>query len=130
MGERGVASNGSGAPDDLAETMALRIYSVVLELVRRVSPVVQLLRTRSPVLADQLERSLISVPLNVAEGSYSRGKNRQARFQSAVASARESLACLETAQAMGYLRSIDPEVESLFDHVIGTLVKLVEPTGE
>lgn len=48
--------------------MALRIYAVVLELVRRVSPVVQLLRTRSPVLADQLERSLISVPLNVAEG--------------------------------------------------------------
>jgi four helix bundle protein len=110
--------------------MALRIYSVVLELVRRVSPVVQLLRARSPALADQLERSLISVPLNVAEGSYSRGRNRQARFHSALASARESFACLETAKAMGYLRSIDPEVEDLFDHVIGTLVRLVEPAGK
>jgi hypothetical protein len=27
----------------------------------------------------QLERALISVPLNLAEGAYSRGKNRYAR---------------------------------------------------
>jgi four helix bundle protein len=72
----------------------LKIYPVVLELVRRLSPVLPALRKRSWALAEQLERALISVPLNVAEGAYSRGKNRQARYQTAAASAREVLACL------------------------------------
>jgi four helix bundle protein len=80
--------------------MSLEIYPVVLELVRRLSPAIRVLRSRSSVLAHQMERALISVPLNVAEGAYSRGKNRQARFQSAAASARETLASLETAEAM------------------------------
>jgi four helix bundle protein len=107
--------------------MSLKIYSVTLELVRRVAPVIRVVRARSSVLGDQLERALISVPLNVAEGAYSRGRNRQARFQSAAASAREALACLETAEAMGFLRPVEPEVGALFDRVIGTLVRLVEP---
>jgi four helix bundle protein len=107
--------------------MSLNIYPVVLELVRRLAPIVTVLRTRSSALADQMERALISVPLNVAEGAYSRGKNRQVRFQSAVASARETLACLETAEAMGFIGSIDPELGALFHCVIGTLVRLIEP---
>src|SRR3954447_24653008 len=88
-------------------TMSLTIYPVVLELVRRLAPVLRVLRARSSALADQMERALISVPLNVAEGAYSRGKNRQARFQSAAASARETLACLETAEAMGFIGPMD-----------------------
>jgi four helix bundle protein len=107
--------------------MTLKIYSVVLELVRRVSPTIRVLRARSAPLADQMERALISVPLNVAEGAYSRGRNRQARFQSAAASARETLACLETAEAMGFIGAIDPELGALFHRVIGTLVRLIEP---
>ena len=107
--------------------MSLKIYAVVLELVRRVSPSIRVLRARSSVLADQMERALISVPLNVAEGAYSRGRNRQARFQSAAASARETLACLETAEAMGFIGPLDPELGALFNRVIGTLVRLIEP---
>ena len=107
--------------------MSLRIYPVTLELVRRVAPFVRVLRGRSSVLGDQLERALISVPLNVAEGAYSRGRNRQARFQTAAASARESLACLETAEAMGLISGIEPGLTALFNQVIGTLVRLVEP---
>ena len=107
--------------------MTLKIYPVVLELVRRLAPVIKMLRSRSPALADQMERALISVPLNVAEGAYSRGRNRQARFQTAAASARETLACLETAEAVGFLGPIDPELGAMFDRVIGTLVRLVEP---
>ena len=107
--------------------MTLKIYSIVLELVRRVSPTIRVLRARSAPLADQMERALISVPLNVAEGAYSRGRNRQARFQSAAASARETLACLETAEAMGFIGAIDPELGALFHRVIGTLVRLIEP---
>src|SRR5262245_16754937 len=107
--------------------MSLKIYPVVLELVRRLAPVVRLLRARSSALADQMERALISIPLNVAEGAYSRGKNRQARFQSAAASARETLACLETAEAMGFIGPVEPELDALFHRVIGTLVRLIEP---
>jgi four helix bundle protein len=107
--------------------MTLKIYPVVLELVRRLAPTLPLLRARSTALGDQLERALISVPLNLAEGAYSRGRNRQARYQSAAASAREALACFETAQALGWLGPLEPELDALFQRVIGTLVRLVEP---
>ena len=107
--------------------MPLRIYPTVLELVRRLSPYLPLLRARSASLGEQLERALISVPLNIAEGEYSRGKNRQARYQSAAASAREVLACFETAEALGWLKPLEPDLVALFQQVIGTLVRLCEP---
>src|SRR4051812_41445353 len=107
--------------------MTLKIYPVVLELVRRLAPLVTQLRARSASLGDQMERALISIPLNVAEGAYSRGKNRQARYQSAAASAREVLACLETAEALGFAGALEPELDALFQRIIGTLVRLVEP---
>lgn len=107
--------------------MSLQIYPVILELVRRLAPVARVLRTRSVTLGDQMERALVSIPLNVAEGDYSRGRSRQARFQSAAASARETLACLETAEAMGLIGAIDPEIVASFNRVIGTLVRLVQP---
>jgi four helix bundle protein len=103
--------------------MTLEIYPVVLELVRRLAPYLPALRARSSSLGDPL----VSIPLNLAEGAYSRGKNRHARYQSAAASAREALACLETAEALGWLQPLTPELGALFHRVIGTLVRLVEP---
>jgi four helix bundle protein len=105
----------------------LKIYPVVLQLVRRLSPFLPALRARSSSLGDQLERALISIPLNVAEGTYSRGKNRQARYQTAAGSAREALACLETAEALGWVGAVEPEIRALFRQVLGTLVRLSEP---
>ena len=104
--------------------MTLKIYAVTLELVRRLSPLVTRLRVRSPALADQMERALISVALNVAEGAYSRGKDRQARFHGAAASAREVLACYETAQVFGSVGELEREVAALLNQIIGTLVRL------
>ncbi|HVW24542.1 MAG TPA: four helix bundle protein [Polyangiaceae bacterium] len=104
--------------------MTLKIYPVTLQLVQRLSPLVTRLRLRSPALADQMERALISVPLNTAEGAYSRGKNRQARFQTAAASAREVLACYETAQAFGWVGDLEHDIAALFNQIIGTLVRL------
>jgi hypothetical protein len=34
---------------------------------------------------------------------------------------------LETAEAMGFIGPIEPELDARFHHVIGTLVRLVEP---
>ena len=107
--------------------MTLKIYSIVLQLVRLLSPYLPVLRARSVSLGDQLERALISIPLNLAEGAYSRGRNRHARYQSAAASAREALACLETAEALGWVAPVEPELAALFHQVIGTLVRLVQP---
>jgi four helix bundle protein len=107
----------------------LRIYPVVLELVRHVAKIIPDLRARSAELADQCERALISVPLNVAEGSHSRGKNQKARYHTAAGSAREVLACLETAEALGFRPAPDMELRALFNRVIGTLVKLAAPRG-
>ena len=107
--------------------MSLKIYVVVLELVRRMAPRLSEVRRHSAALGDKLERALLSVPLNVAEGSQSRGRNRQARYQTAAASAREALACWEPAQAFGWVGELEPGVAALFHQVIGTLVHLVHP---
>ena len=103
----------------------LRIYSVLLDLVREVRPLVEDLARKDADLARQCRRALTSAPLNVAEGSYSRGRNRAARYQDATGSLRESLACLEVAAALGYAPEIDAGLRGRFDHVIGTLVNVV-----
>ena len=103
----------------------LRIYSVLLELVSSLRPVLGELERRDPDLARQCRRALASAPLNVAEGSYSRGKNRAARYHTALGSLREVLACLEVGAALGYVAEVDPALRARFDHVLGTLVRLV-----
>jgi four helix bundle protein len=107
------------------EVSMLRIYPVLLELVRSVRPLVHELERRDADLARQCRRALASAPLNVAEGSYSRGKNRAARYHTALGSLREALACLEVAGALGYMPDVDPGLRDRFDRVIGTLVRLV-----
>jgi four helix bundle protein len=64
------------------------------------------------------------VALNLAEGMYSRGKNRGARYHNALGSARETLACLEVAVVCGYLQQ-DPGLHDRLDRIVATLVKLV-----
>jgi four helix bundle protein len=103
----------------------LRIYPVLLDLVRDLRPLVGELERRDPDLARQLRRALASAPLNLAEGRYSRGRNRGARYHCALGSVREVLACLEVAAAFGYLPEVHDRQRASFDRVIGTLVKLV-----
>ena len=103
----------------------LRIYPVLLQLVRSVRPLVAELQRRDPDLARQCRKALASAPLNVAEGSYNRGRNRLARYHTALGSLREALACFEVGAALGYMPDVEPELGRRFDHVIGTLVRLV-----
>lgn len=105
----------------------LHLYAVVLQLVSQVSDLLPELRLRSAELGNQCERALTSIPLNVAEGSHSRGRNRNARYHTALGSAREVLACLETAEAMHIMAGPSPELLALFNRVIGTLVRLALP---
>ena len=103
----------------------LRIYDVLLQLVADVAPMVRMLERHDADLARQCRRALTSAPLNVAEGSYSRGKNRAARYHTALGSLRETLACFEVAAALGYMAPPAPEVRDRFDRILGTLVRLV-----
>ena len=102
----------------------LRIYPVCIELAKRVAGLAEQIKEQDPDQARQLRRSIVSVVLNVAEGSGLRGGNRRLRYLTALGSARESLANLECASAIGYLTSIDFELREMFRHVIGTLVKV------
>jgi four helix bundle protein len=101
----------------------LRIYSVAIELVRRLAPVIVKIEKHDPDLARQMRRSLASVPLNVAEGAHSRGKLRGLRYSTAAGSMRETFAGVDTAIAFGYIAPLDPEIAAMERAVIGTLVK-------
>ncbi len=99
----------------------VRIYSVTIQLCHQVAPLCTTIARHDPDLARQLRRALSSVPLNTAEGSYSRGRNRHARYHTALGSAAEAKACLEVASAFGYIEPLPQDVVNTFAHVIGTL---------
>src|SRR5687767_3771256 len=95
----------------------LRIYPVILEVVAALRSALVQIERRDSDLARQLRRAGASMALNTAEGAYNRGKNRPARYHTALGSARESLACLEVAAAFGYVEPPDAELRRKFDAV-------------
>ena len=103
----------------------LRIYPVCLQMARDVRPLADCIAQFDADHARQLRRSSMSVALNVAEGSGSRGGNRRARYENALGSARETVANLEVSAAVGYIGPIEQALVGRFNEIIGTLVKLV-----
>jgi len=104
----------------------LNIYSVVLEFIAALRPLLAQIERRDRDLGRQLRRASSSVALNLAEGMYSRGELRTTRYHTALGSMRESHSCLEVAQAFGYVRALDPSFVVRVNRIIGTLVRLVE----
>ena len=104
--------------------MALRIYSVAIESVRRLRPLIERIKTRDSNLADQLRRAATSIPLNLHEGAYSQGGHSRARFYSALGSAAEVRACLDVAEALGYIDNVDNELRDRLDQIVATLHRL------
>jgi hypothetical protein len=47
------------------------------------------------------------------------------RYHTALGSARETLACLEVAVALGHIVALEGSTLARFDRIIGTLVRLV-----
>src|SRR5260221_14616726 len=103
----------------------LRIYPVMLELIRDLRTSIEAIERRDPDLARQCRRALCSVPLNIAEGSHSQGRNRNARYHNALGSLREALACFETAEALGYMGELAAGRRRAFERVLGTLVCVI-----
>lgn len=101
----------------------LRVYREVLELIRLLREVLGEIERRDPDLGRQLRRALPSVALNIGEANGSRGRNRGARFHTALGSMRETMAGLEVAEALGYIQT-DPAILARIDRICAALYSL------
>jgi four helix bundle protein len=102
----------------------LRIYDVALDVLRLLGPVIDTIGRRDSDLARQLRRCGASMVLNIAEGSYARKGNKAALYSVALGSAKETRACLDVAEALGYLGSIDEAAKRGLDSVCAALFRL------
>ncbi|TNF25874.1 MAG: four helix bundle protein [Deltaproteobacteria bacterium] len=102
----------------------LRIYPVALQLAADAARAAELIARKDPDLARQLRRASVSVPLNIAEGSRARGRNRNARYSDALGSALETRACYDVAAVVNYMPEPSDEVRQRLARIIGTLVNL------
>jgi four helix bundle protein len=102
------------------------VYTVALELVRSLRPIVAELRTHSSNIADQIERAGTSLVLSLGEGNRRAGKDRRRFFVMAQGSASEILAALDVADAWGWI--VDAQaVRALLDRERALLWGLVHP---
>ena len=104
----------------------MKTYQLALGTVRDIAPLIERIARRDPDLARQLRSAAMSVPLNINEGMCSGGKNRGARFTNAMASAKERVACLEVAEAVGYVDegSIKAPLDQL-DRIVASLWNMI-----
>src|SRR5262245_45666151 len=103
----------------------LRIYPVCLDAVRMVRRHVIAIAEHDRDLARQLERASVSGALNLAEGSGTRGGRRRNTYEIALGEVRETLTCLQIAEAAGFIPPVEPELLDRLDRVVATLVKVV-----
>jgi four helix bundle protein len=106
--------------------MALRVYDLSIDMVRAAAKLALRIERADPDLATQLRRACSSVPLNMSEGLHSQGRLRESRLHNAMASAKETLACLDVAAAAGYVpeEAIASERDRL-DQIVATLYNLI-----
>jgi four helix bundle protein len=77
-------------------------YTVALDLIRALRPVVAQLRHYSPEAADQVERAASRIVHNIAEGDRRNGRDPRRFFDMAHGSAGEIRGALDVADAWGW----------------------------
>ena len=103
----------------------LRAYDVMIDVLRRLRPVLVQIEKHDRDLGNQLRRAAASVALNMGEASGSSGGTRTARYRTALGSARETGACLDVAVALGYVGEVDAEMLARLDRVRAVLARVV-----
>jgi len=102
----------------------LRIYEDGLVMLERLNIDIAAIERHDSDLARQLRRAAASVVLNIAEGSYARGRNRKALYNVALCSAKEVRACLDVARAFHYLGAIDESIAAQLNVICAVLYRL------
>ncbi len=105
-----------------------RVYQDSLVLAKQVAPMIAAIKRQDNNLADQLRRALTSVPLNLAEGAGQTGGHRKQRYLTAMGSLREIEACLQVAEALGYLQP-DPERNGQLKKTLVGVLRLCQYHG-
>jgi len=98
-------------------------YTVALDLIRALRPVVLQLRKHSPDVADQVERAASSIAFNLAEGSRRNGRDPRRFFDMANGSAGEIRGALDVAEAWGWPIDSGP-ARVILDRELGLLYGL------
>ena len=102
----------------------LRIYPFIIETLRGVAPIVREIARHDVDLARQARRAASSIALNTAEAYGCSGGNERMRFRSALGSAHEVRACLDVAEALGYVEPVEEKLRDAFDRIAATLYRL------
>lgn len=103
-------------------------YTVALDLIRALRPVVAQLKQYSSEAADQVERAASSIVHNLAEGDRRRGRDPKRFFDMAHGSAAEIRGALDVADAWGW--QVDSEkARALLDRELGLLWGLTRRGG-
>ena len=98
-------------------------YTIALDLIRSLRPVVVQLRKHSPDVADQVERAASSIVHNLAEGYRRNGRDPKRFYAMAHGSAGEIRGALDVADAWGW--EIDSSAaRALLDRELGLLFGL------
>ena len=102
----------------------LKIYDHSLLMLERLTIEIAAIERHDADLARQLRRASASVTLNIAEGSYARGRNRKALYSVALGSAKEVRACLDVAKAFRYLAVVDESIAAKLNVICAVLYRL------
>jgi four helix bundle protein len=84
-------------------TVPFDAFTITLQRIRTLVPVVTVLARHDPDLARQLRRAATSIALNIQEGRGRRGADRIQHWRVALGSAQEVDACLCVAEAFGHV---------------------------
>lgn len=101
---------------------------VTLELAETLAPSLKVVKSKNKNLADQMQRAIESIALNLGEGSRSQGMNRERFFWIASGSLEELVAALRLAKAFGALEeTVLTRLEPVVDRLRGLLWGLTHP---
>lgn len=102
----------------------LHIQEVAVDMIRCVRNIGPQIERGDRDLGRQLRRAAASVVLNMGEASGNTGGTRRERYRSALGSLREVQACLQVAEAFGYVNGIPAELRLCLSRVGAGLKKL------
>jgi four helix bundle protein len=96
--------------------------AVALDVKGLLSPIAR----RDQDLARRLKRASDDVPLHVAEGMCSTGREKRSEYGAALGSAREALACVRAAESVGYLKEGDGGVSERIEQLLDRILRVLE----